>query len=151
MLRCANIQRIMSPFIVVALFLIGATAHPALCQKAFGVKMVTRQRTVFHADGKPVSRRQNRSQEPKEVIDTVKIVGGFGEMKFRNSFAARSHFTAPTGKKALYAHITRVLSDSTETVYSYSYVYDDKQKRLVVKSSGGTADTGQVVVTCYVK
>ena len=106
---------------------------------------------IFNAQGKPFAKRQGQTQEPKIIVDTVRIVAGYGSLSLTSTFTNRQHRTAGTSTSTVYAQISRLLTDSTKAVYSYSYAVVDKGARLVIKSSGDTADTGKVVVTCFVK
>lgn len=106
---------------------------------------------IFNAKGKPFSKRQGQTQEPKIIVDTVRVVGGYGSLSLTTNFTNSQHRTAATSAGNVYAQISRLLTDSTKAVYSYSYSVADKGARLVIKSSGGSADTGKVVVTCFVK
>jgi hypothetical protein len=106
---------------------------------------------IFNGQGKPFAKRQGQTQEPKIIVDTVRIVAGFGSLSLTTGFTSRQHRTAATSASNVFAQISRLLTDSTKDVYSYSYSVADKGARLVIKSSGGTADTGKVVVTCIVK
>jgi len=106
---------------------------------------------IFNAKGKPFAKRQGQTQEPKIIIDTVRIVAGYGSLSLTTNFTAKQHRTAASSEGNVYAQISRLLTDSTAAVYSYSYSVADKGARLIVKSSGGTSDTGKVVVTCFVK
>lgn len=112
---------------------------------------VAEGQNIFNAKGKPFAKRQGRTQEPKIIVDTVRIVAGYGSLSLTTNFTSSQHRTAATSVGNVYAQISRLLTDSTKAVYSYSYAVADKGARLVIKSSGGTADTGKVVVTCFVK
>lgn len=106
---------------------------------------------VFDKAGKPFAKRTNKYQRPKAIVDTVKIVAGWGQCKLNSRFQRLQHRTAATSALAAYPVVTPLLSDTTKTVYYYAVSVKDNGKRIVIKSSGGTADTGVVVLHCYVR
>jgi hypothetical protein len=126
-------------------------AFPCAAQKKFTTDLKGQAvGSLFFANGKSFAARQNQAQEPKTVIDTVRIVGGYGSLSLSSKFTSGQHRVAATSAKNIYAQISRVLTDSTATHYSYSYSVADKGARLVIKSSS-TADTGKVAIVCYVR
>lgn len=134
------------------LLLMLISADESWAQKSFTVPIQREGKAphFFRADGKPFAKRQNEAMEPKVIIDTVSVVSGFGTLTLQEKFGTNNHRTAPTSTNQMYATFTRILADSTEAVYSYSYVRSALD-RLTIKSSGGSADTSTVVVTLYVR
>jgi hypothetical protein len=105
---------------------------------------------TFTANGKPFSRAAGQSQQPKTIIDTVRMVNGFASLALNSTFTRTEHRTAATSDQKVYATATAVLHDSSKTVYSYSCFPTDGGARIVIKSSDST-DTGKVAVVVYVR
>lgn len=112
---------------------------------------VVKTTKTFNAQGKPHSKVANKTRVPKTVIDTVRMVNGYGTLTLNSNFKRGRHNVSATSNNFMYAIITSVLTDTTGTPYYYSYVRDKKGKKLTIKSSGGASDDGLVVVQLYVK
>lgn len=142
----------MKRFVSLVILLVFLTADTNMAQKAFKVSLDQQKKSenLFRADGKPFARRQGQAMEPKTIIDTVRVVAGFASLSLRGTFGTGNHRTAATSPEQIYATFSRILTDSTKAVYSYSYVRSAKD-RITIKSSGGAADTSTVVVTLYVR
>jgi hypothetical protein len=106
---------------------------------------------IFDHQGKPFAKRQQETAEPKIIVDTVTITAGWGNLELNSNFTKGQHNVAPSSGDNLYAVVTPVLTDSTENVYYYGYSYVESEHRLIVKSSGGTADTGKVIIQIFLK
>jgi len=106
---------------------------------------------VFDTKGKPHAKVANRSSKPKTIIDTVKIVAGYGTMKLNSRFTRSTHNVTATKKSRMYATISPMMVDTTMAVYYYGYVRAKDGKSLTIKSSGGALDTGYVVVNLFIK
>ena len=106
---------------------------------------------VFDKAGKPFAKRIKIYQRPKVIVDTVRVVAGWGQCKLNDRFQRLQHRTAATSALAAYPTVTQLLSDTSKTVYYYAVSVEDNGKRIVIKSSGGTADTGVVVLHSYVR
>ena len=106
----------------------------------------------FLANGERFAKELQKTRKPIVIIDTVSIIAGYGTLSLNKSFKSKNkHSVAPTSAKTLYATITQVLVDTTESVYSYAYWPNSTGDRLTIKSSGGTADTCTVVVHIYLR
>ena len=105
---------------------------------------------TFTAAGKPFSRAAGTSQQPKTIIDTVRMVKGFASLSLNSKFTTTEHRTAATSTQKIYATANAVLQDSTKSVNSYSCWPTDGGARIVIKSSDST-DTGKVAVVVYVR
>lgn len=100
----------------------------------------------FFADGNRFGKRGQETKQPMIVVDTVKVVSGYGSIDLNDRFESGAHNVAPSSSGSIYASIGQVLDDSTETVYYYGYVYKANERRLIIKSNGGSADTGKVAI-----
>ena len=106
---------------------------------------------MYDTQGKIFGKRAQETMQPKTIIDTVSIVAGWGSIDLNDNFTQGQHNVAPTNENTIYVTITPMLTDSTKTAYYYGWWFDKTKNRIGVKSSGGTADTGKVVITAIVK
>lgn len=106
---------------------------------------------VFNRDGKPFAKQSQKTQEPKVIVDTVKVTAGIGKMVLNSSFKKGNHKVSATSSANFRATISQILADTSNIVYYYAYYISKNGDTLIVKSSGLTADTGYVAVTAYVK
>lgn len=135
------------------LFILCLFVTSAEAQKSFHYSAAPKAASanIFTASGKPFARQKGVAQEPKVIVDTVRIVAGFGSLKLQSSFGDRHHRTAPTSADRVFGVASGLATDSTKSVYSYSVVPRSKGGRLLIKSSGGASDTGKVAITVYVR
>ena len=106
---------------------------------------------MYDTDGKVFGKRSQETMIPKTIIDTVLITAGWGSIDLNDRFTEGQHNVAPTSENTIYVTITPMLTDSTKTAYYYGWWFDKTKNRIGVKSSGGAADTGKVVITAVVK
>jgi len=112
---------------------------------------LTNGQRVFDRNGKPFAKQSQRTQEPKQIVDTVKITAGVGRMVLNNAFTKSKHKVSATSDSHFRASISQILTDTSNTVYYYGYYISKNGDTLIVKSSGGTADTGYVSVSAILK
>lgn len=112
--------------------------------------MVAAQQT-FDSRGKPLRKVARNSAEPKMVMDTVSVIAGFGTLNLNSTFSKRKHRVSATSGTKILATITQIMSDTSGTVYTYSYVPSEDGKSLTIKSSGGAADTSLVAVQIFLR
>jgi hypothetical protein len=105
----------------------------------------------FTPGGKEIGPKIGSAQEPKVVVAQVQVVGGYGSLSLSETFQSNAHRTSPISDSLIYISVTRRLTDSTGSVYSYSYSLADQNSRIVIKSSGGASDTGTVTVIAIVR
>lgn len=116
-----------------------------------GVFAVVAAQQTFDSRGKPLRKVARSSAEPKMVMDTVSIVGGFGTLNLNTTFSKRKHNVSATEGGKILATITQIIADTSGSVYTYSYVPSTNGKSLTIKSSGGAADTGLVAVQIFIR
>lgn len=101
---------------------------------------------IFSGDGEIFGRRAQETREPIIVVDTVSVVAGYGSLQLSETFNMKKRNVSPSSKNSLFATVTPILTDSTGTVYYYGYSFKANENRVIVKSSGGAADTGKVAI-----
>lgn len=109
------------------------------------------QTPIHFGDGGVFGAISRKTRLPIIVIDTVAITAGFGTFKLNKRIKSQIKNVIPTAKQTLYATITPILRDTSKIVYSYGYTINDAADTLMVKSSGGTADTGCVVIQIFMR
>jgi len=109
------------------------------------------QTPIYFGDGGIFGKVSGKTRLPVIVIDTVAITAGYGTFKLNRQIKKRVKNVIPTNKQTLYATITPILGDTTKTVYFYGYTINNAGDSLMVKSSGGTADTGCVVIQIFMR
>lgn len=98
---------------------------------------------LFNSNGRPLSKRAQQSKAPMVVVDTVRMSGGFGTLRLNSSFTKDRHSVSATATGRMSAHITQILSDTTDAVNYYGVkLFTDS---LIIKSSQ-TDDSGLVAV-----
>lgn len=112
---------------------------------------VLAQTPIRFGDGGVFGKISGKTRLPVIVIDTVAITAGFGTFKLNKRIKSQIKNVIPTAKQTLYATITPILRDTSKTVYFYGYAINDAGDTLMVKSSGGTADTGCVVIQIFMR
>lgn len=111
---------------------------------------VSNGQRVFDRNGKPFAKQFQKTQEPKIIIDTVKITSGVGKMILNSSFKKGKHQVSATSNNDFRATISQILSDTSKTPYYYGYYISKNGDTLIIKSNN-VADTGYVAVTAYLK
>lgn len=104
---------------------------------------------AYKADGTKRSGKTARSMTPRMVIDTTRIVAGFGDVKLNDKSSYERARVKYSDDFSVFASITRILADSTKAVYSYGFVVTNDG--IKIKSSGGVADTGLVSVVLWLQ
>jgi len=98
---------------------------------------------LFNASGKPLKKQAQTTREPIIVLDTVRMSGGFGTLRLNGSFTSSKHSVSATATGLMNAHVTPILSDTTDAVNYYGVrLFTDS---LIIKSSQ-TDDSGLVAV-----
>jgi len=109
---------------------------------------------MFTADGKPFAKVQQKTKNPKIVIDTVQIRAGWGSMVLNKQFSESKHNVTPTSINDIRATITLIADDSASlgsaTMRTFGYTLSADKNRLIVRSSE-TGDTVRAVITAYIK
>lgn len=105
----------------------------------------------FFANGSRFAKVIRSTKEPKFVVDTVRIVAGYGTLVLNKNFNREKHSVSGTNDLNVYPTITGLLGDTTETVYAYGCYISKTGDTLKIVSSGGSADTSKVVVQVIVK
>lgn len=136
----------MSKIILIALLCVSALA---LAQER-KTKRPTGER-YFFANGKHFAKVAGKTREPKQVIDTVNIVAGQGTLILNKNFNREGNSVVASSRGDLFATVTGILDDISSTVYSYSCYISKAGDSVIVKSSGGAADTSKVAVQIVLK
>ena len=113
--------------------------------------LVLGQTPILLGDGKIFGKVSGKTRLPIIVIDTVVIIAGYGTLKLNKQIKVQTKNVVPSKKNSLYATITPILGDTTKTVYYYGYTINSAGDLLTVKSSGGTNDTGCVVIQIFMR
>lgn len=100
---------------------------------------------TFNRLGQPYAKVQQSSRLPIEMIDTITVQGQFASMLLSTTFGNGRHAVAASHPTRVWATITQISTDSTESVRSYSYIVKDRGRRLLIKANNNT-DTTKVVV-----
>lgn len=106
--------------------------------------------TFINSAGAPHAKRQGRTQEPKMVIDTLRMDSGCSTLLLKETFSETFARTRPTGQGNFFAVVTGLLRDTSEAVCSYSVYLSVNAETLLVKSSSAT-DSGLVSVMAFIK
>lgn len=109
------------------------------------------QNRYFLSNGKPFAKVAGKTREPKTVIDTVNVVSGQGVLLLNKEFNRERHSVRGTSNLNIFATATGILDSVSETVYSYSCYVSRLGDSVIVKSSGGSADTSKVAVQIVLK
>ena len=96
---------------------------------------VSNGQRVFNRNGKPFAKQAQKTQEPKIIVDTVKIIGGVGKMVLNSSFKKGQHKVSATSNNNFRATISQILSDTSNVVYYYGYYISKNGDTLIVKSN----------------
>lgn len=106
---------------------------------------------TFFGDGKEFKKRIQQTNEPKVVIDTVRLQGERTVYKLSSSFSRQFHNVSATSGNNLWIQVTPILGDTTETVYYHGVFIYETGDSLVIKSSGGANDSGKVSLLIYTR
>ena len=105
----------------------------------------------FNSKGKPHKKVANKTSEPKHIVDTVTVMLGKGVLELNSNFTQGKHNVSATKAGYIYGSITQLIVDTSETVYSWSYLKAADGKSITIKSSGTNTDTCLVVVNLFIK
>lgn len=108
----------------------------------------------YQKNGRPWAKRYKTSATPKIVVDTVAIVAGWADITLpAESNAKRFGWrrVRPTDSSSIIPVVSQMLTDSTDSVYSYGVLLRENGAKLKIKSSGGPADTGLVALHILVR
>jgi hypothetical protein len=107
--------------------------------------------SIIDKNGHPHAKRAGQTQQPKFIVDTVRMSDGIGTMILRDEFKRNTRTTAPTASSRIYPQgITQVLSDTSEAVNRYAFFINSTRDTVVIKSSQ-TDDSGLVAVSALIK
>lgn len=115
------------------------------------IPMAVFGQTIFQGNGKRFSKVAQKTREPKIIVDTVNVVAGFGTLVLNKTFTREKHSVAATDNMNIFITVTGLITDTSETVYYYGCYLSKGGDSIIVKSSGGTADTSKVVVQIILK
>ncbi len=104
----------------------------------------------INSAGAPHAKRQGRTQEPKMIVDTLRMAAGSARLILKGDFSDTYLRTRPTAQTAFYATVTGLLRDTTEGVKSYGAYLSANCETLIVKSSSAT-DSGLVSIMAFFK
>jgi hypothetical protein len=104
----------------------------------------------INSAGAPHAKRQGRTQEPKEIVDTLRLSAGEARLVLKAKFSDTAKRTKPTSHGNFYAFVTPILSDTGASVYYYGTRLSTNCETLVVKSSSVT-DSGLVSIRAFFK
>ncbi|MCK5128084.1 MAG: hypothetical protein KAR42_17645 [candidate division Zixibacteria bacterium] len=107
---------------------------------------------VFFPNGNDFGKSQSGvpSRESYEVVDTIRLVSGFGSMVLNGRFTTDRHNVKPTKGYYVYPSVTQIIDDTSVTVRYYAVYISDNLDSLIVKSSNPT-DTSRVQVRVLMK
>ncbi len=115
------------------------------------VPMAVMGQGIFFGNGKKFSKVAQRTREPKIIVDTVNVVAGFGTLLLNKTFNREKNSVSATDNMNIFITATGLITDTSETVYYYGCYLSKTGDSIIVKSSGGTADTSKVVIQAIVK
>lgn len=114
----------------------------------------TKNELFYQKNGRPWAKRYKRSATPKMIVDTVKMVGGWADITLPAEENAKRfgwRRVRPTDSTAIIPVVTQLLTDSTDSIYSYGVLVRENGAKLKIKSSGGAADSGIAVIHIVVR
>lgn len=98
---------------------------------------------LFNAAGKPLAKQAQRTREPKIVLDTLRLSGGFGVLRLNQAFKKGKHSVVASTVNNMKVQVTQVITDTTDAVNYYGVLkYIDS---ILIKSSQ-TDDSGLVEI-----
>jgi hypothetical protein len=107
--------------------------------------------TIIDGKGNLHAKRAKRTQEPKVIVDTVRMSAGIGTMTLKKESTRKQHSTAPTASTRMYPQgITQILLDTSDAVNRYAFFINTTRDTVVIKSSQ-TDDSGLVAISLFVK
>lgn len=108
-----------------------------------GLMSMAYPQNLFNAAGKPLKKQAQSKREPKVVLDTLRLSGGFGTLKLNGSFKNGHHSVIASTTNDMKVQVTQVLEDTTYAVNSYGVrKYIDS---VLIKSSQSD-DSGLVEI-----
>lgn len=117
----------------------------------FLVPAVVMGQGIFFGNGKKFSKVAQRTKEPKIIVDTVNVVAGFGTLLLNKTFNREKNSVSATDDMNIFITVTGLIADTSKTVYFYGCYLSKTGDTVIVKSSGGAADTSKVVVQAILK
>jgi hypothetical protein len=117
-----------------------------ICLLFFGITFSQ----TFDTKGKRLLKTANKTRNPKTIVDTVKMSAGIGFVVLNVRFQRGRSSVKASSNKHLFATITQILNDTSETVNYYAYYASKKGDSLIIKSNSNT-DTSLVVVKIFVR
>lgn len=107
--------------------------------------------TIIDKDGHPHAKRQGRTQEPKIIIDTLRMSSGVGTLPLSKTFKKNQMTTAPTDPSRIYPKgATQIMDSVTDSVHTYAFVVNRTGDTITVVSSSSN-DSSLVSVELLIK
>jgi len=107
---------------------------------------ITSAQMIVDHKGHPHKRVEGKSQQPKTIVDTVRLSSGVGSLVLQSEFKKNQHTTKP--QDYIYATANQIITDTSQDVYSYAVYWNSDT--LIIKSSSAT-DSSLVVVKALIK
>ena len=101
-------------------------------------------------DGHSHSKRHRKIDEPKVLVDTLRMSDGFAIAGLKDYFDGRRKKMAPRTEFSIYSVASGILIDTSDAVKYYGCFWSHEEKQLYVKSSAAD-DSGLVVVYSLIK
>jgi hypothetical protein len=128
-------------------------ACSVLAQAGAGLKTESAPRRqtagIFSASGQIVGKVTGKTNEPKTVIDRVKLTAGRATIGLNSKFGQTTHNVSGSSNDKVFVTVTGLLPDTSATSNSYSAFVTNKGKTVIIKSSAAT-DTATVNVQIVV-
>lgn len=105
---------------------------------------------IIDSKGHLHGKRQAKTQQAKEIIDTVRMSSGVGYLVLQKEFTQNQHTTMPTAAGNIFCVITPVMTDTSDSVHSYATKLSSNRDTLVVRSTSNN-DSGLVIVRAFIK
>ena len=105
---------------------------------------------MYDSKGRPHFGVSQRSRTPVEIVDTITVYGKYASMPLSNSPSVGPHDVSATSPFTIFATITQIVTDSTETLRYYGFAIKDNGKRILIIANNAT-DTTRVVVRAIAK
>lgn len=106
---------------------------------------------IFLGNGKRFAKVASKTKEPKIIVDTVNVVAGYGTLVLNKDFSREKHSVSATSRSNMFITATGLIADTSKAVYYYGCYLSAKGDTVMIKSSGGAADTNKVVVQIVLK
>lgn len=106
--------------------------------------------SIFFGNGKKFAKVAQKTREPKIIVDTVNVVGGFGVLVLNKNFTRERNSVSGTSNLNMFITATGIITDTSKAVRYYGCYLSKSGDTVIVKSSVST-DTSKVVIQLILK